>query len=400
MHEQEIAAPETLARDRTIRLGIDREIDAGLAVLLRHQMHQHQHMAIGVGIDRAGMQRLAGQRHRIEIGVVVGRDHAHRAGVDDVADVTQIFGEIGRALRRLRLGLCRLLRDLRRGGLRIGRRLRTEDAEQLRRLGWRRSSGCGRRGIGVHLLGRRRRTRHLGVLDIEPLIAFRRLAAHAARAVRIAERQSHLESEIGTQEIDEVGAIGLAGSDIVLAAAEIVEQEIARLIAQHFAPHLPRQILVGRRVEQLFDPGREQRFGGAVPASPHLPDFSSGRRDAGRLARLDRDFARDGAASSRRRERRVPLPGRGLCDFGEPEIWLRPATVGRGSRNAAIGRHQRQRAIDRLFRNHHHAQRRARPWRSRRRQHGKIGRLGAIGSQRRRMRDRDKQRRRQGGKPA
>jgi len=66
------------------------------------------------------------------------------------------------------------------------------------------------------------------MLDVEPLVALRRFAAEAARAVRIAERQSHLEREISPQEVDEIGAVGTeAGLRIVLAASQIVEQEIA-----------------------------------------------------------------------------------------------------------------------------------------------------------------------------
>ena len=44
--------------------------------------------------------------------------------------------------------------------------------------------------------------------DVEPLRTFRRPAGEAARATRIAERQSHLVGKIGAQEVDEVGAIG------------------------------------------------------------------------------------------------------------------------------------------------------------------------------------------------
>ena len=97
VREKEIAAPETLARDRSVRLGVDGQEDARRAVRFRHAAHQHQHMAVGVGIDRARAQRLLCQRHGVEIGVVVAR--AHGAGMDDVADVAQIFAEIRRALR-------------------------------------------------------------------------------------------------------------------------------------------------------------------------------------------------------------------------------------------------------------------------------------------------------------
>ena len=74
---------------------------------------------------------------------------------------------------------------------------------------------CGAGGGAVRrggLLRRRRRARHLGMLNVEPLVAFRRRAAGAARAIRIAERQPHLEGEIGAQEVDEIGAVGAQAS--------------------------------------------------------------------------------------------------------------------------------------------------------------------------------------------
>ena len=197
MREQEVAAPETLPRDRSVGLRVDGQEDARRAVRFRHATHQHQHVAVGVGVYRARAQRLLCQRHGVEIGVVVAR--AHGAGMDDVADVAQIFAKIR---RRLRLRRRRLRR---RSCGRLGRRLRA--AKQTRAAAesprWR-SGGC-RRDI---LFGRRRRTRDLGMFDVEPLVALRRLAAEAARAIRIAERQPHLEGKIGAQEIDEVGAVG------------------------------------------------------------------------------------------------------------------------------------------------------------------------------------------------
>src|ERR1019366_6326885 len=96
---------------------------------------------------------------------------AYGPGMDDVADVAQIFGKIRRALRfrrnRIRGRRCRWL----------DRRLRpAEQTHQARFLrGW---SGSRRRGV---FFRRWRRTRDLGMLDVEPLVALRRLAAEAAR---------------------------------------------------------------------------------------------------------------------------------------------------------------------------------------------------------------------------
>jgi hypothetical protein len=107
--------------------------------------------------------------------------------------------------------------------------------------------------------------RDLGMLRVKPLIALRRPAGETARA--IAERQPHLVRKISAQEVDEIGAVGAAaGLRFVFVASGIAEQEIAGLVAQHLVPDLPVQILVGRRIEQLLDPCREQRFVRASPA--------------------------------------------------------------------------------------------------------------------------------------
>src|SRR6185369_3322761 len=77
--------------------------------------------------------------------------------------------------------------------------------------------GCGRRLL-LH--------------DVPPLRAPGRAAAAAARALRVAERQAHLEGEVGAQEIGEVGAVGLDHELLlVLTQAQMVEQEIASGIA-------------------------------------------------------------------------------------------------------------------------------------------------------------------------
>src|ERR1700742_3785796 len=103
------------------------------------------------------------------------------------------------------------------------------------------------------------------MLDVEPLVAFGRLAGEAPRAIRIAERQPHLVCKIGAQEVDEVGAVGAkAHRHVVSAAPQIVEQEIALSVAQHFMPDLPGTIMVSPSFYQLLDPGREQSFARAV----------------------------------------------------------------------------------------------------------------------------------------
>ena len=215
------------------------------------------------------------------------------------------------------------------------------------------------------------------MLDIEPLETLRRLAAATARAVRIAERQTHLVGEIGAQEIDEVGAVGTqAGACVVFAAAQMVEQEIARLVVQHLVPCLPRQVLIDRRREQLFDPRREQRLRRAVPAAAHLPDVSRRNGDERRPAPADGDVAGDRAAvggSGLGGQRGAPCsPGR-RGDLREPDIGRPALPVGRSGRDASIRRDQRERAVHRLFNHDRDPQRRAAPWRSRRRQHDRFG---------------------------
>ena len=73
LREQEIAAPETLARDRPVGLRVDGENDARRVVRLRHALHQHQQVPVRIGVHGPGAQRVLVQRHRIKIGVVVGR---------------------------------------------------------------------------------------------------------------------------------------------------------------------------------------------------------------------------------------------------------------------------------------------------------------------------------------
>ncbi len=349
-------------------------------------------MAIGIAVHRARAQRLLRQRHHVEIGVLVIGGDAHRAGMHDVADVAQIFAEIRRRLRRrpeFRAGRrARRLRRRRRRGVGLPP---AENAEPSGVVGgWR--SGCG----GCVLLGRRRRrTRRVRVLHVEPLVAFRRTAA-AARTIGIAERQSHLVGEVSTQEVDEVGAVGLQATlAFVFIAAEIVGEEVARLVAQHVIPGLPVQVLIGRRVEQLGDPGREQRLVGVIPAAFHLPEFSGRNRYRRGLGRADGDLVLDLAAIRRRaveRQRGVPFARRRLIDLGEPEIGRAAVPVGRFGDDAAIGPGQRDRAVERLFADGHDPQRRALPWREWRRQHLEPGLRAGIGRFGRHARDGENER--------
>ena len=140
---------------------------------------------------------------------------------------------------------------------------------------------CG--GAGRRLLFR----------DVPPLCAFRRLAAVAARAFRVAERQPHLEGEIGAQEVRHVGAIGLNDEPLlILAQAQMIEQEVARRIAQHLMHRLPRRRFIERRVEQCLDPCGVQIFRLAIPGLLCGPHALARARARG-LFTLHDDFARD-----------------------------------------------------------------------------------------------------------
>ena len=82
--KQEVAAPKPLAGDRAVRLSVNRKEDAGAFVGLRDALHQHKDVPIWISVDRSGTQRLARQRHGIEIGVVVGVCRAPLARVHAV----------------------------------------------------------------------------------------------------------------------------------------------------------------------------------------------------------------------------------------------------------------------------------------------------------------------------
>ena len=88
----------------------------------------------------------------------------------------------------------------------------------------------------------------------------RRLAAAAARALRVAERQPHLEREIRAQEIRKVGAVGAKDDlHLVFAETQMVEQDIARSIAQHFMQRRPRRRRV-RGSSKSFSIHAENKF--------------------------------------------------------------------------------------------------------------------------------------------
>ena len=101
----------------------------------------------------------------------------------------------------------------------------------------------------------------------------------------------------------------------------MIEQEIARPVAQPDVQRRPRQLLADRRVEQLLDPGRIQVFRRAVPRVAQRPDAA--RRPA-------RPRRRIGAHGDLARASRRPRASRATC--------LRRATRPRRPRSTAVRR--------------------------------------------------------------
>src|SRR5262249_46334570 len=85
------------------------------------------------------------------------------------------------------------------------------------------------RGRGNPLLWRRfLRGPRLENLNVPPRVALGYLAGATARAFGVAERQAHLEREIGAQEVRQIGAVGPnKESHRVFAQTQMVEKDIA-----------------------------------------------------------------------------------------------------------------------------------------------------------------------------
>ena len=191
---------------------------------------------------------------------------------------------------------------------------------------------------------RRRWTRFLGMLDVEPLVALA-----AARAIRIAEWQPHLVRKIGAQEVCKICAVGMkVDRHIVFAETQIIEEKITRSIAQYFVPGFPRRLRVKRCIEKFRDPCREQIFCCAVPVVTNLPDAATRSPRRRRLLRAHDNIARDGPALGARgfaRQCRVPCPGGRRGDFGNPEIGWPAISLIRFGGDAAIRGDQRKFAV-------------------------------------------------------
>src|SRR6516165_12581912 len=136
-------------------------------------------MAVWIGVHGARPERVGGERHGVVIGVVIGRPCPPGPGMDAVGNRSpDVMAERWYQARR----------PARRCAHWIGNR-------------------CGPHPWVARRGNRRRGGSGLLLLNVPPGIALRRLAAAAARALRVPERKPHLESEIGAQEIGEVGAV-------------------------------------------------------------------------------------------------------------------------------------------------------------------------------------------------
>ena len=335
-------------------------------------------MAVGIDVDRPGAQRLLFQCHGIIIAIVVAQRRSPASGMNAVGDGrAQILAESRREAQSLQRRKSAHWRDYRLWRRRLEH---FHDAGGGRDplLGW----GFGRRWW-------------LEILDVPPSVAFRPLAAAAARTLRVSERQPHLEREIGAQEVGKIGAVGANHHPHrVFAQTQMVEQDIARSIAQHLMQRLPGQRGIERRVKELLDPGRIEVFGLAVPGIAQRPEAPLGPLRPRRLGGAHGDFARDRAALARRKLG-VPRAGGRRGDLGEPEIGRPTMPVARLGRDASVGRDQRKLALERLLHGEYDAQRRALPRHDRRRQDRELGRVFAAAdltlSLSLRVRDREKE---------
>src|SRR5262245_12115869 len=85
-----------------------------------------------------------------------------------------------------------------------------------------------RRSRDPLLWWRFRRRRRLEILNVPPRVALGSFAGATARAFRVAERQAHLEREIGAQEVRQVGAVGTNNeSHRVFTQTQMVEKDVA-----------------------------------------------------------------------------------------------------------------------------------------------------------------------------
>jgi hypothetical protein len=212
-------------------LGIDREQDAARVRRLRKTSNDEEGVPIGIGVDRSRRDRIGRDACRVEIGPIVGGKRATASRVDRPTHVAR-----EKAAKRI---------DVARGP--VGR--------------W----------LEVRMPGH----------------AARRRRAAAARALGVAERQTELPGEVGTQEERQVGAIGLEthAPGLVLVEPEVVVEKVPVAIAEDRVEAAPARVGVERIVEEPLDPGRVEALRAAIPLAldrPHHAVRSLARRSGRR----------------------------------------------------------------------------------------------------------------------
>jgi len=84
--KQESALPEALSADGRVRLGVDREQESAVFRRLRHPLHDHECVSVGICVDRTGSECVQLEWHRIEVSGVVIESGACIARLNHVDD--------------------------------------------------------------------------------------------------------------------------------------------------------------------------------------------------------------------------------------------------------------------------------------------------------------------------
>ena len=162
----------------------------------------------------------------------------------------------------------------------------------------------------------------------------------------------------------------------------MIEEHVARLIAQHLMHRLPRRRFVERRVEQLSRSTRSRDSpsrGSRHRAPARRPCRRAASAAALRCTTMSRVTVLHSARCAVAHEHRLPGARGGRGDFGEPEIGRAAMPVARCGRDISVRRDQRQLAVERLLRGEDDAQGRALPRRHRRGEHGEPSLVLASG---------------------
>ena len=289
LREQEIAAPEALARDRPVGLRVDGEEDAGRAARSAARAapapagarRDRRTRSPGAACPRSAARGSSRCCRRSRACARSRNGRRRRRSADTSRTPARAPAGFGGGPCG-RFAAASALRRRRCAGRRRAAGRPNRSAARLPDAAWPAAAGAATVVLG-------RRWARLEILDVPPREAPRRLAAAAARALRVAERQPHLEREIGAQEVRKVGAVG-ANDHLhrVFVETQMVEQEIARPVAQHFMQRRPRRRRVERRVEQLLDPGGIQIFRRAIPGIAQRPDAAVASRAAAAARRRAR----------------------------------------------------------------------------------------------------------------